>query len=257
VNAFQVSTVLAVLCVALLAFTGRIPYVTEFRTTWRRALGALLLTEILTIAVFMPVTLPAPAGFDPRHAWFPSVFVMHVALALFLLVWWHLRGDVRLAAFLNLSSGRLGEKLVQGLWYGAGCWVFAIAATMTMGSFAETAGGYAQPTAPPPVVAWMAGLSLPQKLAVVAVSMSVEEAFFRGFLQPRIGLMPTSILFALGHFSYDLPMLVVGVFAVSLVIGRCFDRTGDLLPCMIAHGVFNGVQLLIILPLVVRSWGTV
>jgi len=102
----------------------------------------------------------------------------------------------------------------------------------------------------------MAGLSLAQKLAIIGVSMTVEEGFFRGFLQPRIGLMATSILFALGHFSYDLPLLVVGVFVVSLVLGRCFERTGDLLPCMIAHAVFNGVQLLVILPAVVHSWGT-
>ena len=125
-----------------------------------------------------------------------------------------------------------------------------------MGNFAQTAGGFDQPAAPPPVLVWMAGLSLAQKLAIIGVSMTVEEGFFRGFLQPRIGLMATSILFALGHFSYDLPLLVVGVFVVSLVLGRCFERTGDLLPCMIAHAVFNGVQLLVILPAVVHSWGT-
>lgn len=256
-NAFQLSTVLAVLCVALLALTGRIPYVIEFRGLWRRALAAFLFTEVLAIAAFLPMTMPAPEVFDPELIWFPLVFLTHVPLALFLFIWWRLRGDIRLAKFLSLSSDRLGEKVRQGLWYGAGCWIFAVAATVTMGNFAETAGGYDHPATPPPVVVWMAGLSLVQKLAIIAVSMTVEEGFFRGFLQPRIGLVPTSIVFALGHFSYDLPLLVVGVFAVSLMIGRCFDRTGDLLPCMIAHAVFNGVQLLIILPAVVSSWGAV
>lgn len=253
-NPFQLSTVLAVLCVALLALTGQIPYVVEFKTLVRRAFAALLFTEVLAVTVFLPVTMPAP-DFDPEHLWFPLVFLTHVPLILFLVVWWRLRGDVSLATFLNISTDNLGEQLRQGLWYGAGCWLFAVTATVTMGNFVETVGNYATPPTPPPIVVWMAGLSLTQKLAVVAVSMTIEEAFFRGFLQPRVGLVPTSILFALGHFSYDLPMLVVGVFAVSLVIGRCFERTGSLLPCIVAHGVFNGVQLLVVLPFVVEAWG--
>lgn len=255
-SAFQLSTVLAVFAVALLALMGRIPYVTEFRSLWRRAFAAFLFTEILAIASFLPVTARTEA-FEPELMWFPMVFLAHVPLTLFLFLWWRLRGDIGLAQFFSISSERLGEKLKQGLWYGAGCWVFAVTAAATMSNFAQTAGGYDQPVTPPPVLVWMAGLSLAQKLAIVAVSMTVEEGFFRGFLQPRIGLMATSILFALGHFSYDLPLLVVGVFVVSLVLGRCFERTGDLLPCMIAHAVFNGVQLLVVLPAVVHSWGTV
>jgi membrane protease YdiL (CAAX protease family) len=255
VNPLQLSAILAVLCVALLALTGRIPYVVEFHSLWRRAVAALLFTLILAVAVFLPVATPVPGDFDPQHLWFPLVFLTHIPLTLFLVVWWRLRGDVSLAGFLSISTENLSERLRQGLWYGAGCWFFAIAATVTMGNFAETVGNYSPPLDPPAIIAWMAGLSLMQKLAVVVVSMTVEEAFFRGFLQPRVGLVPASILFALGHFSYDMPMLLIGVFAVSLVIGRCFERTGNLLPCIVAHGVFNGIQLLVVLPLVVDSWG--
>lgn len=250
---FQLSTVLAILCIALLALLGRIPYVTEFKSLWRRALAALLLTEILTLAVFMPVSSRELPDFSPEEIWFPMLFLGQVALAVFLFLWWRLRGDVSLGAFLHLSSGRLEYKLRQGLLYGGACWLFAIVATATMGSFAELATG-AETGEPPPIVVWMAGLPISRKLAIVVVAMTAEEAFFRGFLQPRIGLVPSSILFALGHFNYGLPLLVVGVFAVSLVIGRCFERTGDLLPCMIAHAVFNGIQLLIVLPLVISSW---
>jgi membrane protease YdiL (CAAX protease family) len=250
------STILAVLCVALLAFIGCIPYVTEFRSLVRRAVAAFLFIEIIAITAFLPATMPRQENFDPGLLPFPYVFLTHVPLFIFLLIWWRLRGDVSLSEFLSLSSANLGDKVRQGLWYGAGCWVFAIAATMTLGNFAEGVGAYATPPAPPQVVVWMANLSLLQKLAIVVVTMTVEEAFFRAFLQTRVGLVPSSVLFALGHFSYDLPLLVIGVFAVSLVIGRCFERTGDLLPCMIAHAVFNGVQLLFILPAVVDTWGT-
>ena len=70
----------------------------------------------------------------------------------------------------------------------------------------------------------------------------------------RIGLVVSSILFAMSHFSYGLPSMIVGVFTISLIIGRTFARSGDLLPCIIAHGVFDAVQLLVILPLAVRLW---
>lgn len=251
---FQLATILSILCIALLALTGRIPYIVEFPSLWRRALGALLLILILAAVAFYPV-VQEHGGFNPEGLWFPLVFIGHVPLTLFLLVWWGLRGDISLAAFLSLSSRDLGQKVRDGLWYGAACWIFAVAVTMTMGNFAETVGGYTAPPSPPDLVVWMAELSLAQKLAIVVVAMTVEEAFYRAFLQPRIGLVTTSILFAFGHFNSDLPFLVVGVFAVSLVIGRCFERTGDLLPCMIAHAVFNGVQLLFVLPYVVDTWG--
>jgi hypothetical protein len=50
--------------------------------------------------------------------------------------------------------------------------------------------------------------------------------------------------------------MIVGVFTISLVIGRTLARSGDLLPCIIAHGVFDSVQLFIVLPLAVHMWST-
>src|SRR5262249_59098604 len=81
--------------------------------------------------------------------------------------------------------------------------------------------------------------------------------FFRGFLQRRFGLIISSLLFAMSHFNYGLPFMIVGVFTISLVIGRTFERTGDLLPCIVAHGIFDAVQLIIVLPVAVRMWPTV
>src|SRR5206468_6808878 len=105
-----------------------------------------------------------------------------------------------------------------------------------------------EPHEAPPIMIWLAGLPLTYKLIIIAAAMTVEEAFFRGFLQPRVGLVASSILFALSHFSYGLPFMIVGVFTISLVIGGTLARTGDLLPCIVAHGIFDGVQLLIVLP---------
>jgi membrane protease YdiL (CAAX protease family) len=85
--------------------------------------------------------------------------------------------------------------------------------------------------------------------------MTVEEGFFRAFLQTRIGWIPSSILFALGHAGYGLPMMLFSVFVISLVIGWSLRRTGRLLPCIVAHGVFDAIQLLIIMPAAVKMIG--
>ncbi len=71
----------------------------------------------------------------------------------------------------------------------------------------------------PPLMLWLADLPIWRKLIVVVVAMTVEEAFYRGFLQPRIGWIPSSLLFALSHAGYGMPTLLASVLAISLVIG--------------------------------------
>jgi membrane protease YdiL (CAAX protease family) len=39
------------------------------------------------------------------------------------------------------------------------------------------------------------------------------------------------------------------------VIGFTFYRTKNLIPCIIAHGVFDAIQLFVILPVVFRMMG--
>ena len=80
-----------------------------------------------------------------------------------------------------------------------------------------------------------------------------SQAFFRSFLQARTGLVLSSLLFAASHASYGLPLMLVGVFTVSTVLGAVFRATRDALPCMVAHAVFDGVQLFLILPAVIDA----
>jgi membrane protease YdiL (CAAX protease family) len=205
--------------------------------------------------VFYPVTSFGEAEeIDPAMLWFPLLLVGHVFLATFLFLWWRLRGDVSIAAFLHLSTGRLWEKVRLGLIAGCGGWAFTVLVTAAAAGAMAATGRVAEPTEAPPIMVWLAELPLVYKLIIIVAAMTVEEAFFRGFLQPRVGLVGSSILFALSHFSYGLPFMIVGVFTISLVIGRTMARSGDLLPCIIAHGVFDGVQLLVVMPWAVRLW---
>lgn len=251
----QLSVLLSLLCVAALALAGYRPYLDEFRGRTRQTIAAFLLIGILAMTVFFPVTSFGEAEtIDPATIWLPALLAGHIVLVAFLLMWWGLRGDVSAGRFLHLSADHIVDKLRRGLATGAGGWLLTLMITGIATAAAGVSGRVSEPTQIPPVMAWLAALPISSKLIIVVAAMTVEEAFFRGFLQPRVGLFLSSVMFALSHFSYGLPFMIVGVFTISLIIGRAFARSGDLLPCIIAHGVFDAVQLLVILPLAVRMW---
>lgn len=246
---------MAVGLVLVLALRGQRPYVQELRGVGRQILGAVALVLALAVLVFMPVaSLGKGEVGDLATLPFPILFFGHILMVAFLLFWWWLQRDKTLGEFLYLSRRELTEQLRLGITAGGFGWLFAVSASMTAATLVIGAGLLPEPQGPPPVMAWIAELSLSRKLAVIAAAMTVEEAFFRAFLQPRVGLVGSSVLFALAHFSYGLPFLVVGVFALSLVLGYTFARREQLLPCIVAHGVFDAVQLLVVLPLVLKWW---
>jgi len=80
--------------------------------------------------------------------------------------------------------------------------------------------------------------------AVALASAAGEEIFFRGFLQPRIGLVAASTFFALAHVSYGSVSEVAVVFALALVLAFLYRRTGNLVAPMATHFAFNLVNLL-------------
>jgi len=82
-----------------------------------------------------------------------------------------------------------------------------------------------------------------------------EELFFRGWLQKRVGLILSTMLFALAHSGLGQPLLLIGVGIISLIIGFTFYRTKNLIPGVIAHGIFDAVQLFVVIPLLFRMMG--
>ncbi|MCU1246666.1 MAG: hypothetical protein JWN02_2576, partial [Acidobacteria bacterium] len=94
-----------------------------------------------------------------------------------------------------------------------------------------------------------------KKCLIVLSAMTVEEAFFRGWLQKRVGLIASTVLFALAHSGLGQPFLLIGVALISLVIGFTFYRTKNLVPGIIAHGVFDAVQLFVIIPIAFKASG--
>ena len=186
---------------------------------------------------------------------FLNVFVMHAILTFFLLGWWLLSGRPPLREFLQIRHERPPEVVAIGLSVGVGGWVITLCAAAAIALLLQATGAMKEPPAPPAAIPWMAALAWWKKGLIVLAAMTIEEFFFRSFLQKRIGLIASTVLFALAHAGYGNPLMLVGVTVVSIVIGIAFWRTKNVLPGIIAHGVFDAIQLFIIVPIAVRMMG--
>jgi len=65
-----------------------------------------------------------------------------------------------------------------------------------------------------------------------------EESIFRGALQPRFGLILTSLLFALVHSNYGLSFSTLLVFLIGLILGL-LRRRFNTSTAMLAHATYN------------------
>ena len=80
------------------------------------------------------------------------------------------------------------------------------------------------------------------EIAFFAVASGIaEEAFFRGAMQPVLGLFPTAILFGLAHVPPSRKLISWTLFAVvmGLVFGVVFALTGELVGLVLAHILIN------------------
>lgn len=81
--------------------------------------------------------------------------------------------------------------------------------------------------------------------AMAAMSSLAEEVFFRGFLQPRLGLWPTAILFGLVHFPFERRLIpwTISATAMGAVFGWMVETQGTLLAAVLAHFTVNYFNL--------------
>ncbi len=82
----------------------------------------------------------------------------------------------------------------------------------------------------------------PKAIGVLALFSGIgEEIFFRGALQPSLGLVPTSILFGLLHIGPDRRFLAWTPWALGmgLLLGAIYEATGSLYGCIVAHVAIN------------------
>lgn len=230
----------------------------------RRMVAYFVLTVALYIGVMAPVAL---LSFTPVEPLLPSstaqLFVLHAIFAGVLVVWFavgHLprqSGEPGLLAVLGLTKDPNPiRELGLGTVIGFGIWGAVVVALVAVGLAVQSLSG-AEAPAPPPMVLWMAAMPVWLRLAVSLSAGVFEEVFFRGFLQPRIGIPLSTVLFAMAHLSYAQPTMLVGVTLLSLCYAFLTEWRGSVWAAISAHTVFDAVQLIGVIPVVARQLETV
>jgi len=87
--------------------------------------------------------------------------------------------------------------------------------------------------------------SVVECVALALASGIAEEAFFRGALQPHVGLVAASLIFGVVHFVPRREFLPWTAFAIAagFLLGSLFETTGNLVAPIVAHSTINAVNL--------------
>ncbi len=142
------------------------------------------------------------------------------------------------------------QLLAMGLWVGVAMFMLNVATAALFASLGIVQNQSAQF---PLFAGDWAGQVLIALAAVVAAPLG-EEILFRGYvfnaLRERWGallaLLVSALLFSLAHSlsaTQGLIALLVPAFLIGLALGWCMQRSGSLLPCIIAHAFNNSVAI--------------
>jgi membrane protease YdiL (CAAX protease family) len=89
---------------------------------------------------------------------------------------------------------------------------------------------------------------------ILLVRVPCEEIFFRGFLQkeigrfgPKIGIIGSSLVFALAHYGYGSTGEIVGAFALGALLAAFYNRSKNLTINILAHIAYNFIIFLAIM----------
>jgi membrane protease YdiL (CAAX protease family) len=229
-----------------------------FEPWLRRALGTTVVAVILWGAAFAPLASLGEAPPDTAELTIPRLFFLHGLLVAALAAWYavgylpRLGGPDWRAAFGLQASAR--HELAVGTAVGLAIWLGVLLVLLLLAGLVSLLGGReALPQEPPAIVLWIGALPLWARASVAISAGVVEEVFFRGFLQPRVGALASTALFALAHLGYGQPFMLVGVTLLSLLYAELRRRRGSVWAPIAAHAIFDLVQLLVVVPLVARA----
>nr|MDQ2970962.1 hypothetical protein [Acidobacteriota bacterium] len=62
-------------------------------------------------------------------------------------------------------------------------------------------------------------------------------------------------MFTAAHGVYGQPLVLVGILVISAVLSTAFVLYGNVLPCIVAHGVFDAIQMFVLIPLSLKQVG--
>ncbi len=226
----------------------------------RRVCSLGLLWVVLWIGVFSPLgALGSNQEIDISALTVPQLFLLHGLLIFCVAVWYvcgyrgvpglEARGDYSWQAQLGFRAPSVRREIGLGLVAGVGAWLVVLTVLVGIGMAIWWLGGEEMlPTEPPALIPWIAALPIGFKLLVSLSAGVVEETFFRGLLQPRIGIAASTLLFVLAHASYEQPLMLVGITILSLIYGLLAKWRQNIWPAIAAHFLFDSIQLLVVIP---------
>jgi len=162
----------------------------------------------------------------------------------------------QIAIQLGLVAPSVPREVLIGLLLGICAWGVVLLALLAAALAIYAIGGEKALPKPSAIVPWIASLPVLVRLMVSLSAGFVEEIFFRGFLQPRIGIVLSSGFFVLAHLSYGQPFMLLGITLLSLIYAFLVRWRQTIWPAIAAHALFDGVQLLVIIPMAMRMMGT-
>jgi membrane protease YdiL (CAAX protease family) len=224
----------------------------------RRTVAVSLLAAVLLLTV----AIPFAAGFagaqpETENLTVVSLFAVHAILLFFLACYYALSGRRSLVDFLKLRSEKPLADLSAGIMIGSAGWLLtilaAIGAVGVWWLIRRSAPGPEEGAAVSPTILWIVSQPVWVKVAIVVSAMVVEELFFRSFLQTRVGPLAATLMFTAAHGAYGQPLVLIGILVISAVLSLTFAIYGNVLPCVVAHGVFDSIQMFVLIPLVTRA----
>jgi membrane protease YdiL (CAAX protease family) len=229
-----------------------------FEEPGRRAVAMGLLGGVLLLTVAIPFAAGS-AGSKPevRQLSLFSVFAVHAILLFFLVCYYALSGRTSAVDFLRLRSERPGADLSAGILIGIAGWILTIltATAIILLWYLVSRRSPVEGTGPSvsPMIVWLVSRPLWVKVAIVVSAMVVEELFFRSFLQTRVGPVAATLMFTAAHGVYGQPLMLIGILVISTVLSVTFAKYRNVLPCIVAHGVFDSIQLFVVIPLLLKQ----
>jgi membrane protease YdiL (CAAX protease family) len=230
-----------------------------FAVAWRRAAALAMLAAFLWFGALQPLLQygQPQVPFDPKNIWLPALFSVHAVLAAVVVSWWLLgysgvRAAGDSASFrrqFGLTAVAVRRELGLGILVGLSTWSLVVILLLVfVGGLVLLGGEDVVPSQPPPMIPFLVGLPIWFR-ATVALSAGVfEELFFRGFLQPRVGVLASTALFALAHLGYGQPLMLVGITLLSLLYAVLVRWRQSIWAAIAAHAVFDAVQMLLVIP---------
>jgi membrane protease YdiL (CAAX protease family) len=139
-----------------------------------------------------------------------SAFALHAIFLLFLVAYYFLSGRPPIVDFLRIRTNHPFRLLAAGFPIAAFAWGISIGGMVVVQWVASLLAPTALKPQISPVIPWIVALPVGFKVAIVLSAMIFEEAFFRSFLQPRIGAVGATIFFTIAHGVYGNPAMLVG-----------------------------------------------